>query len=162
SVNFSQFAAPGAAVPSSRLALPRRHAVSEAEYARLKSTIGTPGGTGAPTVAPPTGPQPAPQLATTVSSFEGIDDNCCFPSDPAIASNGTQVLYAANDELAAKNLLTGLVTGPVTFSAFFSVLPLPYGTTLTDPRAVWDSAGGRFILTVDAINFATLQAWVLV
>jgi len=161
-VNFSQLAATPAVAPFGRIALPRRHLVNEADYSRLKELAGTSVSPEVSRVAPSLGPQPAPQLASNFNSFEGIDENGYIPSDAAIASNGGQVFYAVNDEYAIKNLLTGLVTGPVTFSSFFSVLSLPSGTIYADPRDVWDSYGNRFILVVDAINFSTWQAWVLV
>lgn len=140
---------------------PRRHSVSDVDYKRLKADAATTSRADAAVARPPIAPVPIPRVAIDLPTFEGVDENCCSPSDAAVASNSTQVLYAANDELAIKSLSTGLVTGPLTFTNFFSPLSLPAGTQFFDPRATWDPYGSRFVVVVDAIDFSTWQSWII-
>jgi hypothetical protein len=108
-----------------------------------------------------------PAMASNLGSYEGIDENVItnpyVPSDGAIASNGTQIVYAANQEIQARSTVTGSVLGTWTFSQFFynafGAAGPPSGTTFADPHILWDAANGRFLFVVIAVNFSTVDGW---
>jgi hypothetical protein len=107
-----------------------------------------------------------PDLTASVGTYEGIDANLLtnpyLPSDGAIASNGSEIVYAANDKIEVRSLVSGLATSTWTFASFFSALGLPAGTSFADPRLVWDAFGNRFIFVVAAVDASIDDAWVCV
>ena len=73
-----------------------------------------------------------------------------IPPDNALAASASDIVMAENDVFEITSLTGTVVQAPESLSTFFS--PVAGGYTLTDPRAIFDTASGRFIVTTDALT----------
>ncbi|MGH2460576.1 MAG: hypothetical protein ACRDIY_17115 [Chloroflexota bacterium] len=149
----------------SAIELGKRRASEAATMPRLDRAL-APATKNAPIASLTAGASDASQPVSLVASAEGIDENALtnpyVPSDGAIASNGGSIVDAANDEIQTRAIWNGAVTGTWTFSSFFAPAFLnsdDANVQFSDPRVQWDSFGGRWLFVVDALDFATGQAW---
>ena len=110
-----------------------------------------------PSPPPPPPPPPAPAVTVgTVISGPSDSNNAtlngyyAIPPDNALAASASAIVMAENDVIEITSLTGTVIQAPESLSTFFAPVVGSYNF-LTDPRAVFDSTSGRFIVTTDAL-----------
>src|ERR1700687_764718 len=118
---------------------------TDAQYAAMKRQAALLGGNRAP-LSPGPAPSKSSTYLTVSNVFRGQGENCCTPSDMALAVSPSWVVQFVNTSIAvyAKNgvLQAGY---PKSATAFFG---LPTGTYTTDPRGFFDWTNNRFVFVM--------------
>jgi hypothetical protein len=91
-----------------------------------------------------------PTVSQTVLPPNAAKETVCgyIPSDMAIAANSSNLVQVANDCVFVINPSTGLVKSGFPKS-INSILSFPASHAVGDPRAMYDSAAGRFIIMAE-------------
>ena len=72
------------------------------------------------------------------------------PSDSHGAAGGTNIVTVSNVVVQVQNKSTCAIVSSQNLTAFFAPVGVAAGTTLFDPRVVWDRAHSRFFLTAES------------
>lgn len=91
-------------------------------------------------------------------SFTALSQTRFYPPDPAIAAGPTHVIACVNVAIAFYTK-TGGKKFQSTFELFFSRLAESKGTTLFDPRVVYDQYSQHFIIVVAGIRTIERRSW---
>ena len=94
--------------------------------------------------AAPAGGGGAAGIGELEAAFFGTGESCCTPSDMALAVGPTYVLQVVNNTVRVTNKAGAVAAGfPKTTQSFFG---LPSTEYITDPRAFYDWANGRYVV----------------
>lgn len=116
----------------------------DAAWERVRSEVATTPSLVAGTPAPEAQYVPAASLSLPIGQNQvGIDDTGLSPASPDIAVGLTRVMIVTTDVLQVRDRC-----GNLTFAGAFSALfPVVAGTTIYDPRVVYDEWDNRFVMT---------------
>jgi|GEM_PF-6590428 len=93
------------------------------------------------------------QAPVSSTSFEGIsqymDDIPYYPPDPVVASSGSEIINAVNDEFNVFDTSGNLLY----YDTFQQLYSLPSNTFITDPKVLYDPQHGRFIMLTLLIDW---------
>lgn len=112
----------------------------ERQQQLIARTTGRSNGNAAP--ARPNQPVPPPSITELEAAFNGNSESCCTPSDMALAVGPKYVLQATNNSLLVTNKSGGVLMNK-SLQSFFG---LPATEYITDPRAFYDWANGRYVV----------------
>jgi len=150
-----------------RMPVPRAplHGISIQQYAALKARAASvklpaPQGAAQPlVVATPVPPPAAGSAATRITSFSGVGIACgkSFPPDMAVAAGPSFVLQVINGCVTVLNKSGGVQAGfPKSLSSFMLVGSAAQAPPF-DPRAIFDWASQRYIVSASHISAAGLS-----
>ncbi|EKS28269.1 beta strand repeat-containing protein [Afipia felis] len=94
---------------------------------------------------------PPPATPEIETQFSGISDPSSYPPHNALAVGSNYILMAEGSKIEWSNLTGGASTTQSVYQ-FFKSLGSTATNALFDPRAVYDSVNGRYIVTMDNIG----------